>query len=88
MNRVSKSKDEVKTIFLNALHQIAPEIEPEEIDPQSSLQDQYELDSMDFLRLMVLLNHELNLEVPESDYHKLSTLSDCIDYFTRRLAAG
>ncbi|MDO8419186.1 MAG: acyl carrier protein [Rubrivivax sp.] len=67
---------------------IAPEVEPDAIDPARPLRRQVDLDSMNWLDLMVGLKQRLGVEIPESDYARLVSLNDVLDELQARLAPG
>lgn len=69
-----------REVLLRSLREIAPEIDPAAIDPDVSLAEQFELDSMDFLNLIVAVAERTGVEVPERDYPQLGTLSGAITY--------
>jgi acyl carrier protein len=75
----------IRTTIFAALRQIAPEADPSSIDPNVSLRDQLDIDSMDLLNLFIRLHRELVVEIPEVDYPKLSTINGCIAYLKARL---
>jgi len=79
------TKDEIREVVLHTLHMIAPEAELDEINPEGNLQEEIELDSLDFLRFMQQLNKDLGVDVPEADYEQLSTLNRCVDYFVSKI---
>jgi len=76
---------EIRSIVLRALGDIAPEADPDEIDPKLPLRDQLDIDSMDFLNFVIALDRELGVETPESHYPKLATLDGCVDYLRSAL---
>ncbi len=45
-----------------------------------SIRDQVDLDSMDFLDIILELRKRHGITVPEEDYMKLSTMKGCIKY--------
>jgi acyl carrier protein len=65
------------------LHRIAPETDIDQVDPDASLQDELDIDSMDFLNLMTALYEEAGIDVPERDYPQLATLNGCVAYVAR-----
>lgn len=69
-----------------ALFAVAPDLEDETIDPKTPLRDQFDFDSMDFMRFVLELNALTGVEIPEADYPKLQTLVDCTDYLNRHRA--
>ncbi|HAT2067343.1 TPA: hypothetical protein OO122_002875 [Legionella pneumophila] len=85
MNNEKKSLNEIRSVFLHALHQIAPEIDLQAINPQTVLREEFEIDSMDFLRFIVLLHEQLNVNIPEKDYSKLATLQSSLTYLSERI---
>jgi acyl carrier protein len=74
------TKDEIRTVVLRVLGRIVPEVDMSQIKPNLRLRDQLDIDSMDLLNFVVGLHKELQIEIPESDYPKLTTLNDCVDY--------
>lgn len=62
------------------LHGIAPEAELDSIDLQAPIQEELDLDSMDFLNLVTAVHDETGLEIPEIDYPKLNSFQGFVDY--------
>jgi acyl carrier protein len=79
-------KNEIQAIALSILAGIAPEVEPGAIDARTPLRDQVDLDSMDWLNFLVALHQRLKVEIPESDYARLVSLSDVVDYLHAKAA--
>jgi acyl carrier protein len=77
--------DDVRSTVLAELIRIAPEVEPDELEPATPLRDQVDLDSMDWLNFIIALHTRLEVDIPESDYAKLVTLNDVIGYLERKL---
>lgn len=74
------TREEIKTIVLRILGEIAPEADLTHLKPDASFRDQLDIDSMDFLNFVIALDEELNVRIPESDYPKLSTLEGCVEH--------
>lgn len=55
------------------------------MEPTLALRDQVDLDSMDWLQFLIGLHAEFGIDIPESDYSKLRTLDDLLDYLGARL---
>lgn len=68
-----------------SLHQVAPEIDLQNIIPETILREEYEIDSMDFLRFIVLLHEKLKIDIPEKDYSKLATLQSSLTYLNEKI---
>mgnify|MGYP001549549387 CR=1 FL=1 len=72
--------DEVKKIAQAIIADIAPDEDLGNIKSEVRLRDQLELDSMDFLDIVMELRKKYGIEVPEADYPKLATLDSCAEY--------
>ena len=64
---------------------VAPEIEEGELVADQPLRDQVELDSMDWLRVIVGVHEKLGVDIPEADYPRLRTLDDWVRYLEPKL---
>ncbi len=82
------TKEQIRETVFRVLGQIAPEANLNHLKPDRSIRDQMDLDSMDLLNFVVGLHKELQVEIPESDYPKLSTLNGCFDYLASRKNAA
>lgn len=71
-----------------SLRAIAPELEPDALDPGRPLRHQVDLDSMDWLNFLVSLHERFGVNIPEADYAQLITLDDVVDYLQARTAMG
>ncbi len=76
---------ELRTHVYAILKSIAPEIEPAEIDAAAPLREQLDLDSIDYLNFIIGMHDRLNVEIPESDYQKLVSLDDIVNYLKEKL---
>jgi acyl carrier protein len=85
-----RTEQELHEIVIAALTEVAPDIEPATIDPNTDLAEQLDIDSMDFLNIVVAIHERTGIEIPERDYPKLSTLNDAVTYLAdaRRQGAG
>jgi acyl carrier protein len=64
---------------------IAPEVEAAELRAERPLRLQVDLDSMDWLNVLVGLHQRFGVDIPEADYTKLVSLRDIVDYIATRL---
>lgn len=78
---------EIRDVVVRALVSVAPEITPAELEDQEPLRDSLDLDSMDYLNLLITLSKTLQLEIPERDYGQLQTLGDIVAYLSAKLPA-
>ncbi len=79
------TKEEIVSAIKDIIHTIAPDEELGGLDPQERLRDQIELDSMDFLDIVMELRKRYGVNVPEDDYKELASLDSCANYLTPRL---
>ena len=74
------TRKEVRRAVVNILEDIAPDADLSSIKDDVTLREQMDLDSMDFLDIVMELRKRFNIEVPESDYHELVSMDSCIQY--------
>ncbi len=74
------TKEDIKQIVLDIIAEIAPDEDLSNVKPDVRLRDQLELDSMDFLDIVMELRKKHGIEVPEADYPQLASLNSCADY--------
>lgn len=74
----------VETV-VTLLRAIAPEVEPDTLEPERPLRQQVDLDSMDWLNFLVSLHERFGVNIPEADYAGLVTLNNVVDYLQARL---
>jgi acyl carrier protein len=73
-----------RTVLVDLLRRVAPEVDLDAIDPEVDLQDAADLDSMDFLNLVTALHETTGIDVPERDYPALATVSGFVGYVVAR----
>lgn len=71
--------EQVKQVVLNIISDISDE-DTATLNPAVSLREQLDLDSMDFLDIVMELRKRHKVEVPSEDYPKLATLDSCVAY--------
>lgn len=76
----------VRQIVLDIIADIAPDEDVTTIDDSKSLREQLDLDSMDFLDIVMELRKRHKVEVPQEDYPKLATLDSCVAYLSPKFA--
>ena len=82
------NQDLIRETILRVLSDVVPNANTQAISPDISFHDQLELDSIDFLRLMMSLEKETNVTIFDFDYPKLSTLKGCEHYLAERIATA
>jgi acyl carrier protein len=66
---------------------VAPEVEEGELVANRPLREQVDLDSMDWLRVIIGVHEKLEVDIPEADYGKLRSLDDWAAYLRPKVAA-
>jgi acyl carrier protein len=81
------TKDACKQIVIDIISDIAPDEDLTNIKSDVRLRDQLQLDSMDFLDIVMELRKRHGIEVPEADYMQLASLDSCAEYLTPKFQA-
>lgn len=79
------TREEIITAVRDIIATIAPDEELDGLDTARPLRDQIELDSMDFLDIVMELRKRYGVQVPESEYGELATLDSCASYLGPKL---
>jgi len=74
---------QLRAIVFEVLGGIAPEADPATLAGDAPLRDQLDLDSMDFLNLLVGIHERTGIDIPESDYAQLASLDALVAYLVR-----
>lgn len=77
--------DQIREAVFAALRRVAPDADPSMLEPQHKIREVLEIDSYDFLQVLIDLNKRLGVEVPEADYGKLETTAGIVSYLRARL---
>ncbi len=72
--------DEIRAMILEVIHEIVPDEDLSSLKPDVRIRDQIEMDSMDFLDIIMELRKRYGITVPEDDYMQLSSLDSSVDY--------
>lgn len=67
--------DKVKEIIVDQLG-----VEEEEVTLESSFIDDLGADSLDIVELIMALEEEFGLEIPDDEAEKISTVNDAVEY--------
>lgn len=75
---------QIEAIVFEELKNIAPELEPSELDRDEDLREEMDIDSMDFMILMVALGKRLGINIPDQDHHLLTSLNNLLGYLREK----
>ncbi|MCA9236912.1 MAG: acyl carrier protein [Planctomycetales bacterium] len=74
------TKDEIRAEVLDILTDIAPDEDLSSLDDSQSFREQMELDSMDFLDIVMELRKRHRIQIPEDDYVNLASMDSTVAY--------
>lgn len=77
----------VKQIILDIIATVAPDADLSNVRSDVRLRDQIDMDSMDFLDIVMELRKRFKIEVPKEEYSQLATLDSCVSYLGPKLEA-
>ena len=71
---------EIKKEIIDILQAIAPDEDLRDLKNEVSFRDQIELDSMDFLDIVMELRKRHRIQIPEEDYEQLASMQSTVTY--------
>ncbi|NQV22987.1 MAG: acyl carrier protein [Rhodopirellula sp.] len=74
--------EQIRQVVLDILSRIAPDEDLSNLDDAVAFRDQMELDSMDFLDIVMELRKMYRVQIPEEDYENLVTMASTVTYLT------
>jgi acyl carrier protein len=82
------SREEIRALVVDTIGAIAPEVDFATIASNQPLRAQVDIDSFDFLNVIIRLSERLKVEIPEADYGELATLDGMLDYLAKKQAGA
>jgi acyl carrier protein len=77
---MAKTKEEIREMVRGIIAEIAPDEDAGVLKADVPLREQLDLDSMDFLDIVMELRKKYSINVPEADYIHLESLDSCANY--------
>jgi acyl carrier protein len=71
---------EIREEVLDILKDIAPDEDLTQLDDNVRFREQLELDSMDFLDIVMELRKRHRIQIPEGDYMNLASMASTVAY--------
>ncbi len=71
---------EIRGVILDILEDIAPDDDLSVLKDDVPFRDQLELDSMDFLDIVMELRKRYRVQIPEEDYPQLASMDSTCSY--------
>lgn len=75
--------DRVKKVIVDKL-----EVDENEVTPEASFAEDLGADSLDVVELIMALEEEFNIEIPDVDAEGIRTVQDAVNYIEQKLATG
>ena len=74
------TSEEIREAVRNILADIAPDEDVSDLKEDVAFRDQLELDSMDFLDIVMELRKRYRVQIPEEDYPELASMKSTVAY--------
>ena len=79
---------QVRQLVIDIIAVVAPDADLSSVQDDVPLRDQLDLDSMDFLDIVMELRKRHQIEVPKEEYTQLASLDSCVSYLVPKLQAA
>ncbi len=79
------TRDEIREEVVDILADIAPDEDLTDLKDDVSFREQLELDSMDFLDIVMELRKRHRVQIPEEDYEHLANMDSTVNYLEPRM---
>jgi acyl carrier protein len=76
---------EIREAVLEILSDIAPDEDLSNLKEDVPFREQLELDSMDFLDIVMELRKRYRIQIPEGEYTELSSMASTVKYLEPRM---
>ena len=74
------TREEIREEIIDILADITPDDDLTTLDDGTNFRDQLELDSMDFLDIVMELRKRYRIQIPEEDYPQLASMESTVNY--------
>ena len=81
------TNEQVRENVMAIISDIALDDDISSIKDDIALREQLDLDSMDFLDIVMELKKRYKIEVPQEDYPRLASMSSCVEYLAPKFNA-
>jgi acyl carrier protein len=80
------SQADLRHTVIDALLEVAPDVDAGALDSTRAFRDQFDFDSMDYLNFVISLHQRLGIDIPERDYPQLLGLDAAVRYLEEHIA--
>jgi acyl carrier protein len=74
------TESEIRKAVIDILSEISPDEDFTSLNDEVSFREQFEMDSMDLLDIVLELRKRFKVQIPEEDYPKLDNMNSTIQY--------
>lgn len=76
---------QIRDEIIDILSDISPDDDLGDLNDAQSFREQLELDSMDFLDIVMELRKRHRIQIPEEDYPRLASMSSTVEYLEPKM---
>jgi acyl carrier protein len=80
---MSSIQERVKRIVIDRL-----DVQEDQVTPNASFGEQLGADSLDIVELVMALENEFEIEIPDEEAEKITTVQEAVDYREKKLATA
>ena len=77
--------EDIRNAVKDILSDIAPDEDLSNLEDDKAFRAQLELDSMDFLDIVMELRKRYRVQIPEEEYGKLESMQSTVEYLTPKM---
>lgn len=77
---------EIRDEIIDILEEIAPDEDLSDLNDEQSFREQIELDSMDFLDIVMELRKRHRVQIAEEEYGELASMASTVKYLEPKMA--
>ncbi|MDR2642650.1 MAG: acyl carrier protein [Planctomycetaceae bacterium] len=74
------TESEIRKAVIDILSEISPDEDFTSLNDEVSFREQFEMDSMDLLDIVLELRKRFKVQIPEEDYPKLDNMNSTVQY--------
>lgn len=80
------TKSDIRNAVIGILEDITPDEDLSTLKDDVAFREQLDLDSMDFLDIVMELRKRYRIQIPEDEYSRLVSMSSTVEYLEPKMA--